>query len=320
MTSRSTLLLALLPSVLLGGPESIERIDPAFDDLIPPAAKIETLATGFTWTEGPVWDEDNQRLLFSDIPGNVIHAWSATDQSCTVFMKPAGFTGLDFSGREPGSNGLAINASGHLLCCEHGDRRVSILKPGGGKLTLADRFEEKRLNSPNDLALHADGSIYFTDPPYGLPKGANDPFRELDFCGVYRIDPEGKTTLLTREIEWPNGIAFSPDQKTLYVAQSSGRQPTIFSFPVLKNGGLGPSRVFFDASGLKGPGAPDGLKTAADGTVFATGPGGLLVISPSGKLLGRILCTRPTANVALSPSHIYLTSSDRLLRVPRAAQ
>ncbi|MBB5351051.1 gluconolactonase [Haloferula luteola] len=307
----------LLISRLAGEPESIERLDPALDRILPVDAAVETLMTGFAWVEGPVWDPRHSRLLFSDIPANTIHAWSAANEHLDIFLKPSGYTGTGDYGREPGANGLALNADGDLLCCEHGDRRLSILKPGGGKLTLADRFEGQRLNSPNDLTLHPNGSIYFTDPPYGLPRGADDPFRELDFCGVYRIDPEGKLQLLTREIERPNGIALNPQGDLLYVSQSSGKEPFIWRFPIENDGSLGPRRMFFDARTLEGPGAPDGLKVAEDGTVFATGPGGLLILSPTGKLLGRILCHRPTANVALAPGELYLTSSDRILRVPR---
>jgi gluconolactonase len=179
---------------------SVERLDPALDALLDAAAPIEVIAEGFQWSEGPVWVPAAGELLFCDIPGNVIHAWHP-ESGLRPFMKPSGYTGVADYGREPGSNGLALDAAGRLVLCEHGDRRVSVLTTGGGKMTVADRFEGKRFNSPNDLAIHSDGSIFFTDPIYGLPQRENDPLRELDFCGVFRIAPDGRVTLLTKEIE-----------------------------------------------------------------------------------------------------------------------
>lgn len=298
---------------------SIERLDPALDALIAADAVIENLGGGYRWVEGPVWDAAGGQLLFSDIPNNVIHAWHP-DQGFRVFMKPAGFTGLAGYGREPGSNGLAFDAEKRLLLCEHGDRRVAVLTPGGGKMTVADRFEGKRLNSPNDLAVHSSGAIFFTDPIYGLPQGEKDPLRELDFCGVFRIDPDGKVSLLSKELERPNGIGLSPDEKTLYVANSHGPRPVILAFPLDGKGHVGESAVFFDTKGLEGRGSPDGLKVDAAGNVWATGPGGLLVISPQGKLLGRVFTHRATANVAFGGADgksVFLTASDRILKFPR---
>lgn len=299
---------------------SIERLDAALDGLIAPDAVIENLGGGYQWVEGPVWDPAAGRLLFSDIPNNVIHAWHP-DEGFRVFMKPAGFTGVAGYGREPGSNGLALDAKQRLLLCEHGDRRVAVLTPGGGKMTVADRFEGKRLNSPNDLAVHSSGAVFFTDPIYGLPKGEDDPARELDFCGVFRVDPDGAVHLVSKETERPNGIALSPDEKTLYVANSHGPRPVIFSFPLDAEGKVaGEWKVFFDTKGLSGRGAPDGLKVDRAGNLWATGPGGLLVMSPGGKLLGRVLTHRPTANVAFGGKDgefVFLTASDRILRFPR---
>ena len=308
--------LAFLPLTLFAE-ESIERLDPALDAIIAPNTPIETLCTGFDWSEGPVWDEKNQRLLFSDVPKNTIYQWKPGETEASVFMKPSGFTGIVTAGREPGSNGLAINADGKLILCEHGDRRIAILTPYGGKRTLTDNFEGKRFNSPNDLAISKSGDIFFTDPPYGLSGPDEKLAREIEFHGVYRVTPTGETTLLTKELDRPNGLALSPDEKILYVAQSHGPHPVIMAYPIKTDGTLEKGSIFYNAKGLSGKGMPDGMKVRSDGTVFCTGPGGLLILNPEGKLLGRILCGRPTANVAFGTdeSVIYLTSDDRILRV-----
>jgi gluconolactonase len=298
---------------------SIERLDPALDALLDPAAPIGKLAEGFEWSEGPVWYPETGELLFSDIPNNIIHAWKEST-GLRVFMKPSGYTGVADYGSEPGSNGLAVDTEGRLLFCEHGDRRISRLSKGGGKMTVADRFEGKRFNSPNDIAVHPDGTLFFTDPIYGLPGKEKDPARELDFCGVFRIATDGAVTLLTKEIERPNGIALSPDRKTLYVANSHGPRPFIFAMALKEDATAGAAETFFDTKGLSGRGAPDGLKVDAAGNLWATGPGGLLIISPQGKLLGRVLTHRATANVAFGGGDgksVFLTADDRLLRFSR---
>lgn len=310
-------LLPLLSAISLAG-ESIERLDPAMEEIIASDAVVETLCSGFEWAEGPVWDAKGDRLLFSDVPRNTIYQWREGDREARLFMKPSGYTGVDAYGSEPGSNGLAIDAQGRFFCCEHGDRRVSVMEPGAGKRTLTDRFEGKRFNSPNDLVIAANGDVYFTDPPYGLPgRGKRDGFRELAFCGVFRVKPDGEVSLVTRELERPNGVALSPDGSILYVAQSHGPAPIIMAYPLDLEGVAGAGRLFFDCKGLEGPGAPDGLKVDTRGNVFATGPGGCLILDASGKLLGRILCGRPTANVAIDAESgwLYLTADDRVLRV-----
>jgi gluconolactonase len=298
---------------------SFERLDPGFDELVAPEAAVEVLATGFSWAEGPVWSQVAGELLFSDIPNNVIMAWSPRT-GLREFLQPAGFTGIGDYGREPGSNGLTFDAKGALLLAEHGDRRIARLPQRSGKLTVADRWEGKRFNSPNDLVVHSGGAIYFTDPVYGLPEGAKDPGREMDFSGVFRIDPNGVVALVTKEMDAPNGIALAPDEKTLYVGNSSGKRPVILAFPLKPDGSAGEPRVFFDATGLSGQGGPDGLKVDALGNIWSTGPGGLLVISPAGKLLGRVLTGRATANIAFGGSDgksVFITASDRLLRFAR---
>ena len=318
----------LLPTV-----GSIERLDPRFDALVPADAVIEVLASGFAWSEGPVWVASDKGglpagcLLFSDIPHNRIHRWRP-GQGLDIFLEPAGFTGPAEYGRERGSNGLTLDRQGRLICCEHGDRRISRLEPGGGKKTLADSFQGKRLNSPNDAVVHSSGAIYFTDPPYGLPQGWDDPRRELDFCGVYRIAPDGVLTLLCDTMTRPNGIAFSPDEKTLYVAQSDPKAPIWRAFAVAPDGTLADGqtggRVFFDATALAKTrrGNPDGLKVDAAGNLFATGPGGVLVFAADGTHLGTLLTGQATANCAFGDDGrtLSITADSLLCRVRLATK
>ncbi|MCC7086797.1 MAG: SMP-30/gluconolactonase/LRE family protein [Pirellulales bacterium] len=278
----------------------IERHDPRFDMLIPLDAKLEKLAEGFDWSEGPVWMKQGGFLLFSDIPRNRVMKWKE-GEGVSLFMKPAGYTGVVDYLPEPGSNGLSMDPEGRLVLCEHGDRRLAVLTKDGGKMTIVDRYEGKRLNSPNDACFKSNGDLYFTDPPYGLPKGWNDPRRELDFCGVYRVSKDGKVTLLTTELTRPNGIAFSNDEQKLYVAQSDPDNAIWVAYEVKADGTLGAGKVFFNATpwvreGRKG--LPDGLKVDKDGNLFAAGPGGVHIFAPDGTLLGSIDTGQPTGNCA----------------------
>jgi gluconolactonase len=296
----------------------IERQDPRLDALVPRDAVIEVLAEGFRWSEGPVWDRAAGRLLFSDVPNNVVHAWSEKG-GLSSFLKPSGYTGPEGGGgREPGANGLAFDAKGRLVLCQHGDRRISRLEHGRF-VTLVDRFEGKRFNSPNDLVLGADGSIYFTDPPYGLTKTFDDPGREIGWNGVYRLAPDGRVSVLAKDLRAPNGIGLSPDGGTLYVGQSDPDRPVVMAYDLAKDGTVSNGRVFFDTTPLRknGPGGPDGLKVDRDGNVFTTGPGGVVVVSPKGEYLGTIVTGIPTANLAFGDdgSTLYLTANDRLCRV-----
>lgn len=299
----------------------IERLKPEFDALVPADAKLEVLADGFTWTEGPLWmgDKDSGYLLFTDIPRNSIFSWSKF-HGISLFMNPSGYTGVTYYGLEPGANGLLKDSEGNLVMCEHGDRRVSVLTPNGGKRTLADNYQGKRLNSPNDGTLKSNGDIYFTDPPYGLPQRENDPRRELDHFGVYRISKKsGELTLLTTELARPNGIGFSPDEKTLYVAQSDPKKAIWMSFPVKEDGTLGAGKLFYDATDQVGvhPGLPDGLSVDKKGNVWASGPGGIYVFNSSGVLLGRLYTGERTSNCCFGEdgSTLFITADSNLVRI-----
>ena len=298
----------------------VVRVDAAINQLIGTDAKIEVLASGFQWSEGPVWvPRDGGYLLFSDVPTNTVHKWS-DKEGLSTFLKPSGYTGIGRYSDEPGSNGLTLDGAGRLISCEHGDRRVSAMTFGEGKITLADRFEGKRLNSPNDVVVHSNGDIYFTDPPYGLPNREKDEHQEYGFCGVFRISTTGEVTLVSKELTRPNGLAFSPDEKILYVAQSDGRAPIIRAYDLAEDGSVSNSRVFYDASELAGKlkGSPDGLKVDVSGNLFATGPGGVHVISPEGKLLGRIDTGQATANCCFGDddrSVLYMTADMYLCRI-----
>jgi gluconolactonase len=307
------------PADLLPTLGSIERLDPRFDKLVPKDAEIEVLASGFEWAEGPVWVKTDGAVLFSDIPRNRVNRWKQ-GEGLSTYLEPAGFTGPGAYGNERGSNGLSLDRQGNLISCEHGDRRVSRLTPGGGKRTVADNYQGKRFNSPNDVAVHSSGAIYFTDPPYGLPKGFDDERRELDFCGVYRVTPDGTVTLLCDTMTRPNGICFSPDEKRLYVAQSDPQAPIWKVFNVQADGSLDGGKTFFDGTKLfaaRKKGLPDGLKVDMQGNVFATGPGGVLVIAADGTHLGTILTGQATANCGFGDDGktLYMTADSHLCRI-----
>jgi gluconolactonase len=307
----------------------VVRLQADLDALIAPGSKIEVIAAGFDWTEGPCWvpgkGKEPGYLLFSDIPRNSIYKW-VEGKGASLYLKPSGYTGVVDYGAEPGSNGLLLDPQGRLVCCEHGDRRVSVMTENGGKRTLVDNYQGKRLNSPNDAAFKSNGDLYFTDPPYGLPDRYEDPRRELDFCGVYRLTPKGELSLLTKELTRPNGIAFSPDEKTLYVAQSDPDAAIWKSFPVKADGTLGASKLIHDATDAakKGlPGLPDGMTTDKQGNLFATGPGGVYVFSPAGKLLGRLSTGERTANCKFGgadKSILYMAADTYVCRIQTLTQ
>lgn len=295
--------------------------DPEFSKLLHIEDKLEVLGEGFEWSEGPVWVKNGNYLLFSDVPTNIIYKWKEGEK-ITEYLKPSGYTGIMPYSNEPGSNGLTISNDGkHLIACEHGDRRVTKmpLAGKGGKFTLADNWDGKRFNSPNDVVQSKSGYIYFTDPPYGLPDFVDDKSREIEYFGVYRISPQGNVTLIIKDLVRPNGVALSPDHKTLYVAQSDVKA-YIMSYPIKSDGNLGEGKLLFDASylnqqGLKG--APDGLKVDQNGNIFTTGPGGIIVLNPKGKLLGRIETGAATANLAWGEdgSTLFITADMYLLKL-----
>jgi len=299
---------------------SIDRKNPKINDLIPKDAQIEVLAAGYKWTEGPLWNKKGGFLLFSDIPNNRVVKWSENG-GASDFLKPSGYTGkAKFTGPEPGSNGLAYDKNGTLFLCQHGDRRIAKLVDGKF-ITVVDKYMGKRLNSPNDLLFAKNGDLYFTDPPYGLPLQTKDPARELDFQGVYRLS-KGKLTLLTKEMTRPNGIGLSPDEKTLYVANSDPMQAIWKAFLIKADGSLGPGKVIHDATtevaatlGMKG--LPDGLKLDAKGNIFATAVNGIYIFSPDFTFLGRIVTNDKTANCAWGDdgSTLYMCTNDKLTRV-----
>jgi len=307
---------------------SIERKDPRLDKLIPGDARLEKLAEGFDWSEGPVWVPETNRsihelsgpcLLFSDIPPNRIMKWIPGESTASVCLHPAGYTGKAPRSGEPGTNGLLLDPQGRLVACNHGDRCITLFETDGRRIPLADKYDGKRLNSPNDAVFHSSGDLYFTDPPYGLEKRWEDPARELDFCGVYRLSKAGQLALLTKEMTRPNGIHFSPDEKTLYVAQSDPEQAIWKAFDVKDDGTLGDGRVFFDVTDRVGKekGLPDGLKVDERGNLFATGPGGVLVFDPDGTHLGTIKTGEATANCNWGDdgSTLYITADMYLARI-----
>nr|WP_188937257.1 SMP-30/gluconolactonase/LRE family protein [Dyadobacter endophyticus] len=294
--------------------------DPSFEKLLSKEAKIEVLASGFEWSEGPVWVKDGGYLLFSDVPKNKVYKWDEKE-GLSIFLEPSGYTGRGVYSDEPGSNGLIIDNKGRLVSCEHGDRRISAMPLNiGGKVTLADNFEGKRFNSPNDVVQHSNGDYYFTDPPYGLAKKHEDPTREIPQFGVYRIHKDGKVSMQASDLSRPNGLAFSPDGKTLYVAQSDPEKSIWMAYPLDANGNAGKGKLVYDATsmGKRGvPGLPDGLKIDKDGNLWSSGPGGMLIISPAGKLLGRIEMGELTSNCAWGNdgSTLYMTVDGYVCRI-----
>lgn len=302
----------------------IEKFDPALDALVSPNAKAEIIAEGFDWSEGPLWIEKYKMLIFSDVPQNTIYKWTE-EKGKEIYLTPSGYTDTTKRGGETGSNGLTLDNNGNLVLSQHGDRRIARMetavdKPAPKFFTLAGTFNGKRFNSPNDVIYNRKGEIFFTDPPYGLERNMTDPKKEIPFQGVFRVSKSGEVTLISDTITRPNGVAFLPGEKTLLVANSDPRKPNWYAFDIDENGKASNGRIFYSAvteeKGLKG--SPDGMKVDKNGNLFATGPGGIWIISKEGKLLGKIrIDNNPTSNCAFSADEktLYITNDMYILRV-----
>jgi len=299
---------------------TIEQHHSSLMKLLDPNTPIEVITLGFTWSEGPAWNKEGQFLVFSEIPSNTVMKW-VEGEGVSKWFSPSGYTGVTDYGREPGSNGLIFDPEGRLISCEHGDRRLSLMTKDGGKRTLADNYKGKRFNSPNDVVRASNGNLYFTDPPYGLPDRFTDSRREMDYCGVYLLRPSGEVVLLTKSIDRPNGIGLSPDEKTLYVAQSYYEKPTITGFPVHENGKVGKGKVIYDATPQYRPnvkGNPDGMAIDSKGNIWTSGPGGILILNPKGQLLGHILTGEQTSNCTFGGAdgtELFITADTYVLRI-----
>ena len=298
---------------------SVERLSPEIDNLIEKSAKIEILADGFEWSEGPVWSSQLNSVLFSDVPENVIYSWNE-DEGLGTFTRPIGYSGKVPNLKKAGTNGLTIDADGNLIICMHGDRKITRLEKLNinRKVTLVNSFDGNLLNSPNDLVYDSKGNLYFTDPPYGLLEGDNDKLKEIEFNGVYKVSPNGDIEVLVKNLTRPNGISISNDEKILYVANSDKNNPVIMQYDLSEEGAKNPS-IFFDGRELtkKDIGLFDGLKVHPTGNVFATGPGGVLVIKENGDHIGTIRTEVRTANCAFDENfqYLYMTSDMFLTRI-----
>ena len=298
---------------------SVERLSAEIEQYIPQNAVIEILAEGFDWSEGPVWVEELGAVLFSDVPNNTIYQWDEK-KGLQVFRNPSGFTNIVPNSKEQGSNGLTLDANNKLIICMHGDRRIARLDDWNKNdfTTVVGEFEGKLFNSPNDLVYARNGDLYFTDPPYGFKNGDKDSLKQIPFNGVYKLSQAGKLSLLVKDLERPNGIALSNDESILYVTNSHAGNPGIMAYD-LKADGVSNGRLFFDGKALskKDKGSFDGLKIHPSGTIFTTGPGGVLVINDKGTHLGTIRTEVRSANCAFSPDFktLYMTSDNYLTRI-----
>jgi len=298
---------------------SIERIDPSLDEIISPDARVEIIAEGFEWSEGPLWIENQKMLLFTDVPKNTIYKWTE-EKGAEVYLTPSGHTGHDPISNEKGANGLTLNNKGELLLCQHGDRKVArmnstIEQPSASFTSIASVYQGKRFNSPNDLTFY-NGDVYFTDPPYGL---AADSLKEIPFQGVYKVTASGNVSLLIDSLTRPNGIAFSPDHKKMYVANSDPDKARWYVYEMSDSLTILSGKILYDAtsSTQSEKGLPDGLKVDSKGILFATGPGGVWIFNAAGSLIGKIKLPEATSNCALSTDEktLYLTSDMYLLRL-----
>jgi len=298
---------------------SIVRVDPAFDALVPQSAEIEKLSGGFTFTESPLWRPSGV-VWFSDVVGNVVRQWSP-DGKVTEILKPGGYDGNSLpAGGYIGPNGMVNYKDGSVLLCQHGNRRIALIGSDMKVSTFIDKFDGKKLNSPNDLVFRSDGSLYFTDPPYGLPKADDDPTKEIKFNGVYRW-ADGKVQVVVKDLTRPNGIAFSPEEKTLYVANSDDKKRIWMRYDVAANGTVSNGKVFADVTADPAAGLPDGMKADSQGNLWVTGGGGVRVYTPEGKHLGTIKTPENPASVGWGDDgkSLYITAETGLYRIKTAA-
>lgn len=324
--NRFCLLICLVAQFTFGQkvlPAHIEVKDERLHEYINTNNQLEIIAEGHDWSEGPLWVSELNSLLFSDVPRNIVYKWNK-EKGVSEYLKPSGYSGNDKYSSEPGSNGLALNLKGELVLCQHGNRqlakmRTSIYKPSPNFETIASNYNGLKLNSPNDLATDAKGNFYFTDPPYGLPQRMNSPSKEISFQGVYKVNSKGKIQLLDSSLTRPNGIAFSPDFKKLYVANSDPKKAIWKVYDVQKNGSLENGNTFFDVTPLVGTkkGLPDGLKVNREGVLFASGPGGILIFHPDGTHLGTINTGQATSNCAFNEdeSVLFITADSYVLKL-----
>jgi gluconolactonase len=311
---------------------AVDRKDPGLDSILPDNAKLEKLADGFAFTEGPVWvsagagsfgpDGADGFLLFSDPNNNLIYRITPQGEA-SVFMTKSGYTGENIGEyHQPGSNGLTLDSQGRLTICQHGNRRVVRIERNGLTTILADRYDGKRLNSPNDLVYRSDGTLFFTDPPFGLPKFHSDPRRELPYSGVYSVH-DGRVQLVSTDFSGPNGLAFSPDEKFLYVGNWDEKKKVINRYPVNPDGTLGSGQLFFDMTNAPGEDAIDGIKVDRHGNLFVSGPGGLWILSAEGYHLGTLHCPEHPHNLAWGDADgraLYLAAQTGIYRIRLAVQ
>lgn len=303
---------------------TIEKTDAALDAIISPSATAEIIAEGFEWSEGPIWIEKYNMLLFSDVPTNTVYKWTE-EKGKEIYLTPSGYTDSVKRGGEMGSNGLTMDNEGNLVLCQHGNRQMasmdaSLDKPEAKFISIANSYNGKKFSSPNDAVYNSKGELFFTDPPYGLPKQADDPTKETPWNGVYKVKKDGTVILLVDSITRPNGLAFLPGEKKLIIANSDRAKPYWYIYDVGENDSLQNGKIFYDASAAKGKGVkglPDGFKIDKNGNVFATGPGGLWIFNSQGKVLGKIKFTESTSNCALSADEktLYITNDMNVLRI-----
>jgi len=305
---------------------TIEILDSVAFKRLNNASSIEVIADSFTWSEGPVWVSALNSVLFSDVPENKVWQWSEKD-GLKLYLEPSGYTGEGYWSKEPGANGLKLHPiNGSLVLCQHGNRHVALMdatltEPQPKFINLAETYQNKAFNSPNDLVFDKTGNFFFTDPPYGLEKQTEDPKKELPFQGVYFVNTDGIVTLLTDTVSRPNGVALSPDEKILYVGNSDPNKAYILAYELNADKTIKKGGIFYDTTPTvkagTDKGVPDGMTVSKDGTIYATGPGGVWVISPKGQVLAKIKTTQATSNCALDSAerYLYITADMYLMRV-----